>query len=149
MDTPFTIRPYDAADYDQVAALYRRHDLYGGQFDAHRDSPERLRAQTVDRPDTILVAASGTRILATVSLVEDGRVAWLYRFAVDQVPAEAEISAALYAAATGVLAARGHRQVLVYTPVGEERLSGRYDELGMSRGGADTCYWADLAAPVG
>ena len=87
----------------------------------------------------MLVATDGDGIVGTVSLIDDGRVAWLFRFAVDRTPAEREVARALYAAATEALRRRGHTQVLVYTPVGDDRLARRYAELGMTKGGAYNC----------
>ena len=37
------IRPYKSEDYPKVAALYKRSELYGGQFDESRDAEEKLR----------------------------------------------------------------------------------------------------------
>lgn len=78
------IRPYSLEDYGQVIDLYRQTDLYGGQFDENCDSKERLRKRVEADPDAILVAEQEGEIVGTVSLIEDGRVAWLFRFAVQQ-----------------------------------------------------------------
>jgi len=48
---------------------------------------------------------------------------------------------ALCDAAFAVFKTRGHSQVLVYTPVGDDRLNARYESLGFNRGGDFTCYW--------
>lgn len=130
-----TIRPYKPTDYEQIAALYKQSNLYGGQFDENRDSEERLRKRIEADPGAILVAEQDGRIVGTVSLIEDGRVAWLFRFAVEQSEREAEITKALCDAALVALKAKGHNQVLVYTPVGNDRLGNRYDSLGFIRGG--------------
>lgn len=138
------IRPYQSADYEQVAALYRQSELYGGQFDENRDSADRLRKRIEADPDAILIAEEDTQLLGTVSLIEDGRVAWLFRFAVQQGEQEAEVTRALSNAAVVALKAKGHNQVLVYTPVGNDTLGDRYESLGFNRGGDYTCYWKDI-----
>lgn len=150
MVVAFDIRPYEPGDYGQVAALYRRGDLYGGQFDENRDAPARLQAQQAGASESVLVAVGPEgAVLGTVSLIDDGRVAWLFRFAVDRTSLEDEVAKALYRTATAVLAKRGHRQVLVYTPSGDDHLHNRYEELGMTRGGDYTCYWNELRLPDG
>lgn len=138
------IRPYQPSDYEQVVALYRQSELYGGHFDENRDSEERLRKRTEADPDAILVAEETTRLIGTVSLIDDGRVAWLFRFAVEQGENESAITQALCDAAFLALKARGHNQVLVYTPVGNNRLDARYESLSFNRGSDYTCYWKDI-----
>jgi hypothetical protein len=82
------------------------------------------------------------KIVGTVSLIDDGRVAWLFRFAVkDQQVAVAQ---QLHDAAIGILQARGHKQVLVYSPVGNAALDGHYAQLGFAKGGDYTCHWKDI-----
>jgi predicted N-acetyltransferase YhbS len=138
------VRPYQPADYEQVIALYRQSELYGGQFDENRDSEERLQKRIEADPDAILVAEQDNKIVGTVSLIEDSRVAWLFRFAVQHGEQEAAITKALGDIALATLKAKGHNQVLVYTPVGNDRLDNRYEKLGFSRGTDYTCYWKDI-----
>lgn len=138
------IRPYQPTDYVQTATLYKQSNLYGGQFDENRDSEERLRKRVEADSDAILVAEKDDHIVGTVSLIEDGRVAWLFRFAVQQGKIEAGVTKALCDAALTALKAKGHNQVLVYTPVGNDRLDNRYEGLGFTRGGDYTCYWKDI-----
>jgi predicted N-acetyltransferase YhbS len=140
----FILRQYRPADYSQLTALYKQSDLYGGQFDENRDSEDRLRKRTEANPDAIFVAEQGNKLVGTVSLIEDGRVAWLFRFAVQQNEDESTITKALCNKALEALKAKGHDQVLVYTPIGDGRLHDRYSDLGFNRGGDYTCYWKDI-----
>jgi predicted N-acetyltransferase YhbS len=138
------IRQYALGDYYHVAALYKQSELYGGQFDENRDSQERLRKRIEADPDAILVAEQDGKIVGTISIIEDGRVAWLFRFAALQSANEAEITKTLCDKAVAVVKAKGHNQVLIYTPVGDEQLHSRYSKLGFNRGGDYTCYWKDI-----
>jgi predicted N-acetyltransferase YhbS len=138
------IRPYHPADYEQVIALYCQSELYGGKFDENRDNAERLQKRIEADPDAILVAEQDSKIVGTVSLIEDGRVAWLFRFAVERGKNEAEVTQALCSAGLAALKAKGHNQVLVYTPVGNERLDNRYEKLGFNRSSDYTCYWKGI-----
>ncbi len=138
------IRSYISSDYEQVAALYKRSDLFGGVFDENRDSTERLRKRIEADPDAILVAEENNKVVGTVSLIEDGRVAWLYRFCVLPGVHEGEITEELCTTALKTLGERGHKQVLVYTAPDNEMLHARYRRLGFERGGDYTCFWKDL-----
>ena len=138
------IRPYHESDYDQLVALYKQSELYGGQFDENRDSRERLKRRTRRDPNAILVAKKDDQIVGTISLVEDGRVAWLFRFCVIQDEQEEVVSKALFDRAKDILHKKGHRQVLVYTPTDDQRLQERYEQLGMNKGGDYTCYWRNI-----
>ncbi|HEV7454135.1 MAG TPA: GNAT family N-acetyltransferase [Candidatus Saccharimonadales bacterium] len=112
------------------------------RFDEARDGRERLAAKIKQDPEAIWIYEQDGEITGTVSLIDDGRVAWLYRLVVkDNDP---QITKELYDHAVAILKKRGHEQVLVYTPVGDEALHEHYKNLGMNRGGDYTCYWAEL-----
>lgn len=138
------IRRYKLEDYDSVASLYKQSDLYGGQFDEKRDSFDRLKKRIEIDSDSILVAEIDDKILGTVSLIDDGRVAWLFRFAVANGEYQTIITNLLYDKAIEILKEKGYGQVLVYSPVGNERFNERYTSLGFSRGGDYTCFWQDI-----
>ncbi len=141
---PWSIRPYTPNDYDGVKALYLNGDTFGGQFDMARDAPDRLASVIAARPDAIWVAEQNGAIIGTVSLVDDGRIAWLYRFAVVSGPDALAITRELYSVGCKILRDRGHKEVLVYSPVGNASLDARYKDFGMTQGGAYTCYWTKL-----
>ncbi|OGG44789.1 hypothetical protein A2841_02330 [Candidatus Kaiserbacteria bacterium RIFCSPHIGHO2_01_FULL_48_10] len=136
-----TTRPYNPSDYESVTALYKQSELYGGQFDENRDSEERLTKKISDDSEAILVVEEDGKIVGTVSLIEDGRVAWLFRFAVAKGNNEQEIAQALYNRAVEILKSRGHKQVLVYSPTGDDFLAQRYESFGLTKGNEYTCYW--------
>lgn len=135
-----TIRPYQPTDYEQLKALYLDSSLFGGQFDEARDSESRLQNKIEADPDAILVAEDNSKLVGTVSLIDDGRVAWLFRFAVSDI----QVAKALHDKAVATLKLRGHSQVVVYTPVGNEVLNSRYEELGFTKGDNYTCYWKEI-----
>ena len=138
------VRNYRSSDYERIKELYLQGDLYGGQFDAARDSKERLSSCVHSDPQSILVCEKEGKIIGTVSLIEQGRVAWLYRFAVNKTEFEAEATKQLYDAACEILKSRNHTQVLIYSPINETQLENRYLDLGMNRGSAYTCFWQEL-----
>lgn len=139
-----TIRSYKPGDYERVIALYKQSNLFGGQFDENRDSKERLQKRIEADSDALLVAEENDEIVGTVSLIEDGRVAWLFRFCVINNEDEEMIAKHLADKAEAILASRGHNQVLVYTALNNEELHTRYKNLGFTNGGEYTCFWKDI-----
>lgn len=136
------VRSYEPSDYEQLKALYLDSDTFGGQFDEARDASDRLKMKIEADPDAILVAVEDDRVTGTVSLIDDGRVAWLFRFAVPLV--DTTTAQALHDKAIAILKARGHSQVLVYTPAGNTSLDSRYSQLGFTKGSDYTCFWKEI-----
>lgn len=136
------INYYSNSQYLSIKELYLHSELYGGVFDEARDGQERLATKIADDPQAILVYERDGELLGTISIVEDGRVAWLYWFVVKDF--DPEITKELYDAATKILKERGHSEILVHTLVGDKNLDARYDSLGMTKGGDYTCYYKDL-----
>lgn len=136
------IRSYHDNDYEQLKALYERTEWYGGVFDEARDGRERLKNVIANDPQAILVHESDSKINGTISIIEDGRVAMLYRFVVP--PEMNDIASELYTTAITTLKDRGHTEVLVYSAIDDEALDQRYLKLGMTRGGDYACFWVGI-----
>jgi L-amino acid N-acyltransferase YncA len=136
------IRNYKTEDYDSVVSLYKDSTTYGGQFDEDRDSKERLEQLSHNKPNAILVAEDDGNIVGTVTLFEDGRLAWLFRFAA--AGNSVNVTKELYLKAVEILKSKGHKQVLVYAPAEDTQFERRYHELGFKKGDDYTCYWRDL-----
>lgn len=149
----FIIRSYIPEDYDAVKALYMQSELYGGVFDEVRDSQEKLKKRVESDPDAIIVAVKDNCVIGTVSLIEDGRVAWLYRFCVPSIVmnnssemiefSERQVTGALCDYALNSLRTKGHEEVLVYTSQ-DKNLHKRYLDLGFTKGSEYTCFWKPL-----
>jgi hypothetical protein len=138
------IRPYITDDYEKVAELYRETEMPGSRFDMNRDSKQRLQARIEHDPDSILIGEQEGEVVASVSLIEDGRVAWLFRFRVREIEGDEEIAAKLLDKAIEVFQGKGHHEVLVYTPVGETKFEQRYLNLGFTKGHDYTCFWKEI-----
>jgi len=139
-----TIRNYNSdTDYLEVSSLYKESKTFGGQFDEARDSEDRLKNLVKEKPNAILVAEIDNEIVGTVTLFEDGRSAWLYRFAIKNEENK-EIGKALWKKAKEEMKNKGHSQVLVYAPVGDLDFENRYKDLGFNKGNDFTAYWQDL-----
>lgn len=136
------IRSYRDTDYEQLKALTGHREWYGGQFDEARDGRTRLEQKVTQDPESILVFEQGGELLGTISLIDDSRVAMLFRFIVKDH--DQQVAEALYGHAVATLKARGHRQVLVYSSPDDKNLDERYKHLGMHTGGLYRCYWDGL-----
>lgn len=144
----FRIRSYEPRDYEELIGLYKRSELYGGAYDDERDSFERLNKRIEADPDSIIVAVSSEgAILGTVSLIEDGRVAWLYRFCVlpmhNNIEQWKKVTEDLNNHAIESLKRKGHKEVLVYTSQ-DQTLHRRYADLGFTKGSDYTCFWKSI-----
>ncbi len=138
------IRNYNPkTDYEAIKSLYEDSATFGGQFDEARDSEDKLKKLVDEKPNAILVAEIDNAIVGTVTLFEDGRSAWLYRFAVKKEN-EKEVSFALWNEAKVIMKNRGHSQVLVYAPAGNLNFENRYKDIGFNKGNDFTAYWQDL-----
>ncbi len=138
----YMIRSYKDNDYDQLKQLYEKTEWYGGVFDEARDRRLRLVDKISQDPDAILVFDESSVLKGTISIIEDGRVAMLYRFVAN--PSDMKTAKALYVAATDVLKRRGHVQILVYSSPDNPELDKRYENLGLTKGGSYACFWANI-----
>lgn len=136
------IRAYEDRDYDQLKALYQHGQWFGGVFDEARDGRERLASKIGSDPSSIWVYERDAKLTGSISIVDDNRVAWLFRFVV--MNNDQQIAKELYDKAVVILKQRGHTQVLAYSPAGDETLAARYDYLGMTKGNTYTAYWTDI-----
>jgi hypothetical protein len=137
------VRNYNPeSDYGQVSGLYKDSQTFGGQYDDARDSEERLKILAENKPDCLLVAEINDKIVGTVTLLEDGRTAWLFRFAV-QKENEGEITKELFSEAKRILKEKGHEQILVFAP-NDGNFDKRYEEIGFNKGNDYTAYWQDI-----
>ena len=138
------IRNYNPeTDYPGIESLLKAEGTFGGQFDEARDTKARIDTLESHKPRSVLVAEDGGKIVGTVTLFEDGRSAWLYRFAVQQEN-EDKITKLLSREPLTEMKARGHTQVLVYAPQGNQNFENRYTSLGFKKGNDFTAYWQDI-----
>ncbi len=139
------MRNYKSSDYQALVELYKQFDLYGGQFDENRDSETRIANKIKNDPEAILIAEQDGKIIGTVSLIEDDRVAWLFRFAVSVGDTTSAATKLLYEKAIEILKERGHGQVLVYASTKNTNLENRYTKLlGFEKGAEYICYWKNI-----
>jgi hypothetical protein len=108
----------------------------------HRDTKEKLAQLVEKKSDAILVAEVDGEIRGTVTIFEDGRSCWLYRFAVANH--DQDILNALLNKAKEVAKELGHAQFMVFAPTGRADFEKRYKDAGFNKGDDYTCYWMDI-----
>ena len=136
------IRTYTDEDYESLRKLYEHPDWFGGIFDEARDGRKRLADKVNSDPESLWLYERKGQLVGSISLVDDGRVAWFFRFVVKDN--DSVVAKELYDKAVSIFKARGHSQVLAYSPVDEPVLAKRYADLGMTKGNSYTAYWTDI-----
>jgi len=143
MKTKYLVRAYQPeTDYPSLEFLLKDGDTFGGQFDEARDTKDRIDSLSITKPGSVLVAEYAGVIIGTVTSFEDGRSAWLYRFAIK--PQHTGCAEALFEHARAYLKQRGHTQVLVYAPKDNSDFELRYTNLGFIKGNDFTAYWQNI-----
>ena len=137
------IRAYKPSDYTSVALLYKDSSTHGWQYDDARDSETKLNTFAQKNPKKLLVAEVNGSLVGSVTIFEDGRTAWLYRFAVHKTY-ESIVSQLLYKKACAIVKRFGHSQLLVYAPKDAGIFIERYTQLGFTQWNDFTAYWQDL-----
>ncbi|MBI3486156.1 hypothetical protein HY025_04425 [Candidatus Daviesbacteria bacterium] len=69
------IRQYQLKDYALLKAVYEET----GWFDKETDAEKRLANKIQRDPGSILVAVENKEIIGSVSIIEDGRIAFIFR----------------------------------------------------------------------
>jgi hypothetical protein len=136
------IRPYKDTDYNQLKELYLHSEWFGGDFEEARDGRERLSKKIEYDPESIWVKEQDGKLIGSISLMDDGRVAWLFRFVVKDN--DQKVAQELYDKVLPLFKKRGHSQLLVYIPIGGTTLANRYSSLGMNKGNDYTTYWINI-----
>lgn len=75
-DLDLVVRPYTSADYESVKSML----VHEGRFDEATDSQERIDRQIQRDPDSIFVTEQSGRITGTASIMEDGRMAYVFKW---------------------------------------------------------------------
>jgi len=107
VENKINIRNYSHADYEQVKRIL----VDGGLFYQPLDSSQRLEEKILRDPSSILVAEESDRVVGTVSLMEDSRMAFIFRLAVNPENQNRGLGKALMSEAEKELFRRGHREI--------------------------------------
>ena len=132
------IRRYTLIDYLRVKALYEE----AGVYDPETDAEERLLAKVEENPDSILVATDedGT-VLGTISIIEDGRIAILFRLVVKPGTAEHVLRMRLLHDAERILIEYGYREIHIIAPEENHTIQEEYLHYGFTKGKPYRWFW--------
>lgn len=128
----FNIRSYTSADYESIRKLF----VNGGLHYEPMDSEERLREKISRDPNSILVAVESEKVVGTVSLMEDGRMAFIFRLAVDPENRNKGIGRRLMAEAERELFRMGYQEVNILAEEADTGLQEYYEKQGYKKGTA-------------
>ncbi len=134
------IRQYRDSDFEGVVKLYKDRTSYGGEFDASRDTEERLLATS--NSGNLYVAVSNHVVVGSVMILDNSHSFWLLRFAVDS--AHQDAVAMLVEKMTDIAKSRGHQSILVYTDHKDKALNDRYAANGFIKSNVYRCYWKEV-----
>ena len=124
------VRAYEPADYANVREILDQ----GGLFYEPFDSAESLNEKISRDPRSILVAIRFNKIIGTVSIMEDGRMPFIFRLAVKQEFRNAGTGIILMDSAEKELFSRGYKEVHILVETENEQLQGYYAKQGYEKG---------------
>ena len=138
------IRPYYSEDYEALIDLYRTSEEF--EVDPETDS-ERMLARKIERdPESVLVLEQEGELLASVSIIEDGRIALLFRLVVKEEVVEqpGKLLQELVAYAEEILRERGYSEVHCMAPARWELGADVRRSLGFTPGNEYRWFWKEL-----
>lgn len=127
-----SIRPYSPEDCASIKQILED----GGLFYEKIDNEERMREKVARDPQSILVATEASQIIGTVSLMEDGRMAFIFRLGVKAEHRGHGVGTALMVEAEHILHERGYDEVHILVAQEDTELQGYYERIGYERGHA-------------
>ena len=125
------IRPYKNVDYSPVILILQEGDLYYEST----DTQERLAEKVKRDPGSIMVATLDQEVIGTVSIMEDGRMAFIFRLGVKGEHRRQGIGTKLMEEAERLLRNRDHEKIHILVKEEDEELQGYYDRHGYKEGG--------------
>lgn len=128
------IRNYQVSDYSQVREILERGNLYWEPS----DNKQALEQKIQQRPDSILVAVEGGRVVGTQFIVEDF-LPFMFRLSVHPDYRGKGIGKALMQRGEEVLRQKGHNHVNILVASNDTELQGYYESQGYKKG--NTYVW--------
>ena len=125
-----TVRPYQDSDYSGVRQIFEIHKVFYEPF----DSQEKFKAKIDRDPESILIAALNKEVVGTVSLMEDGRMAFIFRLAVKPESKNAGVGILLMHQAEKELFSRGYKEIHILVDSNNEQLADYYKKRGYETG---------------
>lgn len=134
------IRPYTSEDYPYVRDIYEEGELFVDAI----DTEENLRTKIEKDPKSILVAVKNNKVVGTISILEDGRMAFIFRIAVTKKERRQGIATMLLKEAERILKQKGLKKVSILVSEKVKELWNYYEGLGYNRGSMHLWMWKKL-----
>ena len=134
------IRPFTPQDYASVKELYEE----GGLFEEEIDSEEILKAKARRDRGSLLVAVKADQVIGSVSIIEDGRFAFVFRLVVKTSERGKGIGTQLLTEAEAILKKRGNKTVSILVNEQEAELHTYYKKHAYKKGRVWRWMWKDL-----
>lgn len=134
------IRPYLQSDYAAIKEIYQT----GGLFEEDCDLEDILAKKSERDPESLLVAVLHDKIVGTVSLVEDGRFAFIFRLAVKLDKQNRGIGSQLIAEAEKKLKQRGNTIINILVNEQHQELQSYYTRRHFHKGRIWRWMWKEL-----
>lgn len=136
-----SLRYYTKADYDDLTMLYKTSDEF--EFDVVTDSRQSLSRKIESDPESIVLAYQGEDLIGSVSLVEDGRIAILFRLVVRDN--NSRITKELILHAEKILSKRGYKEVHITGPAENQTATEVRESSGFRKGKRYDWFWKKIA----
>ena len=140
LDNNLQIRPYVQNDYTSVIELYKEGDLFEKDFDTKNALERKIERD----PESILVAVRNNEIVGTISIMEDGKLAFIFRLVVKKSLRRQGIGTQLIAAAEKILKQRGNPTVNIIVNEKDVDLQGYYEQLNYKKGRVWRWMWKEI-----
>lgn len=135
-------RFYNSGDYQKLATLYKSSDQF--DFDEVTDSEESLKRKINRDPHSVLVAIENEEIIGSVSIIEDGRIALLFRLVVSQeMENYSLIIEEIVNQACMILKERNYKEVHITAPDNQSAKNERL-HLNFNEGKSYRWFWKKL-----
>lgn len=125
-----SIRPYVPEDYTPIRQILEEGNLFYDKMDGE----ERLREKVARDPQSILVAEEAAQIVGTVSIMEDARMAFVFRLGVKMAYRGRGLGTRLMQEAETLLQGRGYDEVHILVSEEDTELQGYYERVGYEKG---------------
>lgn len=131
MKSVMQIRPYTPKDYPQVKAVYQSE---GAWFREGIDDEKQLNKKIAQDPHSILVAEQDGKIVGTISIINDYRMAFFVRLAVLPRERKKGIGTQLLQVGEKILREKGLTFVSILVSENQEHLYDYYARRGYTKG---------------
>lgn len=135
------VRRYTTKDYESVKEIYVQTNWFDEVTDSELGLSEKIRRDK----DSILVAVNeNNEIIGTVSIIEDGRIAWFFRLLARKDIDNKIVRNKLIEEAEKLLKGKGYKNVHIFSLDSDSKLHEEYENQGFMKGRLFQWFWKKL-----